>query len=383
MSAKKWRGTLAALLLVLILVAAAACGGGDEEEAAPPEPAPAEATEPTTAEESPAEETSEAEATDFEKIPRLDGKKIAYIQTGDVEYFESSMLGAQAAVEALGGEFVVYNSNYDAATELDNVRTAIAEGVDGILLFSVSRGALESSARLINDADIPVANYYGYVPDLDPELMDFWTGANAFDIGTLDGQAMAELLSEGDTVATVQGQLGRGEVEDYQEGFRQELAKKNIQIVAEPTSHWSRQEALEHAQDILVKFPDIKGMFCHNDDTTVGCVQALRQAGLQPGDIKMVTLNGSPTGIDLMEEGWLQANVTQPPPLESALAVRALAQIIGGVEIEYPVPCHTPISLITDADLDSLDPLISWTPTMTEQALMTPCANQTGDIFGS
>jgi ribose transport system substrate-binding protein len=312
------------------------------------------------------------------KIPSLEGKTIAYIQTSSVEYFERSAQGAKAAVEALGGKVVVYNSKYDPATEVANVRTAIAKKVDGILLFSISQGTLASSARLAKQAGIPVANYYGYTPKVDKKLVGFWTGGNAYDIGVLDGKAMAALLKKGDQVAAVQGQLGRGEVEQYQSGFESQLKPKGIEVVAKPTSHWSRQEAFQRTQEILTKYPQIKGLYCHNDDTMVGCVQALKQAGKKAGDVKLVTENGSPAGLDLIKQGWLQANVTLPPPLESAMAVRALAQLIGGQKVTYPVPCHTPISLVTKATLAKFPPEASWIPTKegTVKGLLTPCANQ-------
>jgi ribose transport system substrate-binding protein len=288
------------------------------------------------------------------------------------------MQGAKAAVRALGGKLLVYNSNYNAATEIANVRTAISKKVDGILLFSISQGTLTTSARLAQQAGIPVADYYGYTPAVKNAPVAFWTGANAYDIGVLDGKAMAAMLHKGDQVAAVQGQLGRGEVEDYQRGFESQVKKKGIVVVDKPTSHWSRQEALARAQELLTKYPNLKGLYCHNDDTTVGCVQALKQAGKKPGDVKMVTLNGSPTGIALIKQGWLQADVTQPPPLESALAVRALAQVIAGTAPKFPVPCYTPISLMTKASLSHLPPETTWIPTpkSTAIALKTPCANQ-------
>jgi len=311
-------------------------------------------------------------------IPSLKGKTIAYIQTGSVEYFLRSMQGAKAAVEALGGKIVVYNSNYKPDTEIANVRTAITKKVDGILLFSISQGTLTTSARLAHDAGIPVADYYGYTPAVKSLPVNFWTGAKPYDIGVLDGKAMAALLNKGDKVAAVQGQLGRGEVEDYERGFESQLKPKGIVVVAKPTSHWSRQEAIARAQELLTKYPDLKGLYCHNDDTTVGCVQALKRAGKKPGEVKMVTLNGSPTGIQLMKQGWLQADVTQPPPLESALAVRALAQVIAGKAPKFPVPCYTPISLIPPKTLAHLPLVTTWIPTAksTAAALQTPCANQ-------
>jgi len=265
-----------------------------------------------------------------------------------------------------------------------NVRTAVAKHVDGILLFSISQGTLASSARLAKQAGIPVADYYGYTPKVDKKLVGFWTGGDPYQIGVLDGKAMAALLKKGDKVAAVQGQLGRGEVEQYESGFESQLKLKGITVVAKPTSHWSRQQAYQRTQEILTKYPDIKGLYCHNDDTTVGCVQALKQAGKKPGDVKLVTENASPTGFQLMKQGWLQADVTLPPPLESALAVRALAQIIAKKNIAYPIPCHTPSQLITTASLSKVPPEASWivTKSGTIKALLTPCANQKS-IFGS
>ena len=108
-------------------------------------------------------------------MPSLKGKTIAYIQTGSVEYFLRSMQGAKAAVQALGGKFIAYNSNYDPATELANVRTAVAQHVDGILLFSISQGTLASSAKIAAQAGIPVADYYGYTPAMAKEPVAFWT----------------------------------------------------------------------------------------------------------------------------------------------------------------------------------------------------------------
>lgn len=317
-------------------------------------------------------------AGDLGKVPSLKGKTIAYIQTSSVEYFLRSAQGAKAAVEALGGRVIILNSNYDPATELSNVRTAIARHVDGILLFSISQGTLASSARLAAQAHIPVADYYGYTPKVDKNLVGFWTGGNAYDIGVLDGQAMAKMLKRGDEVATVQGQLGRGDVEGYETGFKKVMAQAGIKVVAEPTSHWSRQQALARAQELLTKYPNLKGLFCHNDDTTVGCVQALKQAGKKPGQIKLVTENASPTGVQLLKQGWLQADVALPPPLESSIAVRAVAQIIAGQHVKYPIPCYTPIGLITPANVSRMPAEDSWIVTKkgTLKALVTPCANQ-------
>ena len=312
------------------------------------------------------------------KVPSLQGKTICYIQTASVEYFSQSRDGARLATQALGGKFITFNSLYQPPTELKNVQDCITRHVDGILLFSISKATLTSAARLAKRAGISVVDFYGYVPGTPKDLVNAWVGAHALNAGLLDGQAMVKALGKcaGCKVAQVQGQLGRGEVEDYARGFDQVTKKAGYVDVAKPTSHWSRKEAFDRMQEILSKYPDIKGVFCHNDDTMVGCVQALKQAGKKPGEVKLVTLNASSSGIDLLKQGWLQGDVGWSPSQEGAIATRLLAQAIAKQSVKVPVPCFTPLKLITPSNIPQAVP---WTPTLSlaKKWLYVPCENQT------
>jgi len=56
-------------------------------------------------------------------------------------------------------------------------------------------------------------------------------------------------------------------------------------------------------------------VFFHNDDMAIGAVEAIKAAGIQPGDLVMISVDGTRGGFQLMLDGWLQADVECNPLL--------------------------------------------------------------------
>ncbi|MEA2393704.1 MAG: ribose transport system substrate-binding protein [Solirubrobacteraceae bacterium] len=326
-------------------------------------------------------------ADELAKLPRLDGKTVAYISILPIEYLSTSYNAARAAVEELGGKFEVYNSDADPNKELANVKTAIAKGADALLVFSTSPGAIPNIAKIAHAAKVPILHYYSYVDAVaDKSVVDAWLGADATEIGRRVGELMASKLKSGDEVAAIKGFPGTAEVTLYQKGFEEVMKAKGIKVVAQPTSNWDRQKAFQEAQQILSRYPNIKGLFCHNDDTMAGCVSALRQAGKRPGDVVLATLNVSPTGIEFIKQGWMVGGVQQSPPLESAIGARLIAQMLAGEkpELQSVNRCWDDAATVTKDKLASLDPVTTWTFTKEtiKEALVRPCVGQTS-IFAA
>jgi ABC-type sugar transport system substrate-binding protein len=295
------------------------------------------------------------------KAPSLKGKTICYIKEGDVPYFNDHVLGAKLAVTALGGKFVTLNSNFKPATELANVQDCITQNVDGILLFSISEGTLESSSRLAKRAGIPVVDFYGQGPGIEKDLVSAWVGGDSYgQVGLPLGKALAKLIPKGAPVAQIEGLRGRYDVIGYTTGFKNAMKQSDHKIVASPTSNWSRSEAFTQMGLILQKYPHIAGVFCQNDDTTAGCVRALQQAGYKPEQVKMVTCNNSPTGISLVKQGWLQVDACWSPSEESTIGTHLLALLLKNPNASLPIPCHPPSVIVTKKSLAGAPP---WHPT--------------------
>ena len=76
----------------------------------------------------------------------------------------------------------------------------------------------------------------------------------------------------------------------------------------------------------------IDGVFFHNDDMAIGAVEAIKAAGIKPGDLKMVSVDGTRGGFQLMIDGWLQADVECNPLLGPQVMDLAL-KLMNGEEI--------------------------------------------------
>ena len=120
-----------------------------------------------------------------------------------------------------------------------------------------------------------------------------------------EGERCAELIGEkipDAKVVELRGIEGTSSVAGREKGFRDVMAEQypDMEIVVEQTANFSRQEAMDAMANILqAKGPDaIDAVYCHNDEMALGAVQAIKDAGLTPGEDSLVV------GIDGQKEAW-------------------------------------------------------------------------------
>jgi ribose transport system substrate-binding protein len=362
-----------ALLAFVLAIALAACGGGSSssssESSGSSEPASSSSESSSDGSSTPAaEETagSPATASTTENPPSLEGKKIAYIETGPIPYYEYTKESIEKAGEMLGAEVKVYNSNFESQKELANVEAAITEQVDGLVIEPYSAALGKASLRLTDRAEIPTVALYAYSPEIEEEAVQFQQ-ANYPESGCLVGEAMKELVPSGE-VAIITGTPGRGEVEAFSKAFRECVGNK-VEVVAEVNGNWDRQTSASAAQDLITKYPNLKGIFVQNEDMALGVIPAL---GSKASQITIISQNGSPEGEKAVEEGKIQASVGWSPSAEGAMTVRALAESLSGVEVA-PKLCLTPFAVDTPEEPHKSMPWEVTTQNI-ETAFKTPCA---------
>ena len=128
---KNIKKILAALLAAAMLFSLAACSSGNDEKA---DPEPAE------------EGTSE----------NSDGVKIGYISPGPDTWYLRAEEGAKWACEKAGAEFLSVNSNRDSEQEQTNIDYLIDEGVDCIVILSLTGVSLCRRLQISSMTDMPV-----------------------------------------------------------------------------------------------------------------------------------------------------------------------------------------------------------------------------------
>jgi ribose transport system substrate-binding protein len=339
------RRRTAAACAVAVALTFAACGDGDDE-----------ASGDTAAKADPAAGTTS-----------LEGKTIAYVQTGPIPYYEYTKQGIEKAGELLGAsEVKTYDSEFSTEQELANVRTAITEQVDGLILEPVAAGTAKGELRLTERAGIPTIVLYGHTPEGEDDAAGFQQTRYA-DTGCAAGEQMKELQPSGN-VAVITGTAGRGDAEGFTDGFKQCLGDQS-RVVAVLDGDYDRQRASDAARDLITKYPDLSGLFVHNEDMSLGVISAL---GAKAADVTIVTQNGSPEGLEAVAAGKIKATVGWSPSAEGAMATRLLAQAINGDETA-PKLCLTPFAIDTPEEPDASAP---WevTDANIQTALDTDCA---------
>jgi simple sugar transport system substrate-binding protein len=81
---------------------------------------------------------------------------------------------------------------------------------------------------------------------------------------------------------------------------------------------------------------DFQGIEIQNDDMGLGAIEALKAAGVKPGDLKIVSFDGTRGGFQAMVDGWFNADVECNPLLGPQVAEMAL-KLMNGQSIDHEV----------------------------------------------
>ena len=134
-------------------------------------------------------------------------------------------------------------------------------------------------------------------------------------------------------ILELSGTTGSGAAVGRAKGFREAL-NPNIKILHCQTGNFTRAEGKPVMEAFLKKYAgQIQGVFFHNDDMAIGAVEAIKAAGIKPGDLKMISIDGTRGGFQLMIDGWVQADVECNPLLGPQVIEMAL-KLMNAIEEE-------------------------------------------------
>jgi galactofuranose transport system substrate-binding protein len=215
----------------------------------------------------------------------------------------------------LGVRLIFSDAQQKQENQISALRACIQQGVDVIALPPVVETGWDAVLNEAKTAKIPVIIVDRSVKTDDKTLYAAHIGSNMELEGKKSGEEMNKLLPNGGDIIELSGTTGSGAAVGRAKGFRETLAK-NINILDSQTGNFTRAEGKPVMEAFLKKYADkIKGAFIHNDDMAVGAIEAMKAAGVKPGDIKIVSVDGTRGGFQAMIDGWIQADVECNPLL--------------------------------------------------------------------
>jgi simple sugar transport system substrate-binding protein len=307
-------------LLMVMVASLVAC-------AAPATPAPAA--------EAPAAEAPAAAAPAAKELTYKD-MTLCYPQLGaESDWRTANTASFKETAEKLGVKLIFSDAQQKQENQISALRSCIQQGVNAIALPPVVEDGWDAVLQEAKDAGIPVIIVDRSVK-ADASLYAAHIGSNMVIEGEKAGTEMNKLLPEGGKIIELSGTTGSGAATGRAEGFRKTLAK-NIEIIDTQTGNFTRAEGKPVMEAFLKKYgADIKGAFIHNDDMAIGAIEAMKAAGLKPGDIKVISVDGTRGGFQAMADGWIQVDV-ECNPLLGPQTIELALNILNGKPYEKEV----------------------------------------------
>ena len=211
-------------------------------------------------------------------------------------------------------QLVFSDAQQKQENQISAIRSCIQQGVSVIALPPVVETGWDAVLQEAKDANIPVIVVDRSV-SADASMYAAHIGSDMEIEGKRSAAEFNKLLPNGGNILELSGTTGSGAAVGRAKGFREAL-NANIKILDSQTGNFTRAEGKPVMEAFLKKYAgQIQGVFFHNDDMAIGAVEAIKAAGLKPGDLKMVSIDGTRGGFQLMIDGWLQADVECNPLL--------------------------------------------------------------------
>ncbi len=303
---KKKMSKHVALLLAAAMTAGslAGCSGG---QSAPTGTTAAEAKAEDTKAEEPAgsTETAKTEEGTGDKV------KIAFIpQLIGIPYFSAMESGGKKAAEDLGVEFLYTGSTQASAAEQVKIMDSlIKQGVNAISLSVLDSSSTNPYIKKAQEAGIKVYTSDSDAPD---STRDFYVAqALDKDLGTTLMDCLGEQMGGSGKVGIVSGESTATNLNTWIDYIKQRQEEKypDIEIVdIRYTQGGSSEQALKQAQELMTRYPDLKGLVAVASSTIPGVAQAVQQEG-KAGEVAVIGYGSPATVKPFIESGVMKQSV--------------------------------------------------------------------------
>jgi galactofuranose transport system substrate-binding protein len=198
--------------------------------------------------------------------------------------------------------------------QLRAVRAFIAQGVDAIIIAPVVVTGWDQVLREAQEAEIPV-----FLVDRDVDVEDkslYVTRISAdFNLeGKLAGAWLAAKSLGNCKVVELQGTTGSAPAIERKGGFEAVIGQfPAMEIVATQSGDFTTEGGKKVMEAFIKSTNNLDGIcasFAHNDNMQLGAIQAMKEAGLNPGeDILMVSVDYVPAIKEALDAGEANASV--------------------------------------------------------------------------
>jgi ribose transport system substrate-binding protein len=224
--------------------------------------------------------------------------------TGGVDFF------AQQAIDRLQKAYS--NVKFVLATAPDSTKQAAdledmvsTRNIDGLVILPGDPDAMTASIKKVKDAGKWVTVIDRQLSQSDIE--DLYVAGDNPGLGATTAAYFKQAMPNGGNIVVLRGApipIDKQRVDAFMDGIK----GTNIKVLDSQFANWNRDDGYKIMQDFLTKYPNIDAVWAQDDDTLVGALKAIKEAG-RDGKIWAVGGAGMNQIVKMVEAGSKQVPV--------------------------------------------------------------------------
>lgn len=311
--------TLALILAVVLVLALASCAA----------PAAQQTEKPA--------ETTTAQTTETPAAASDDGKITIFFTNAilTAPYCAVQLQAMQNYAAENNIDLQVADGKEDAQTQLDQIKNAVTQGVDGVIYFPGDQASTIPVVRYLSESGVPFIVLNSKVDESVQDLVPCYVGSDYKAMGKVAGEIACDTLGdEGGNIVIINGLAGTEVAMSTGEGFEEAISTNpNIKVLADQPADWDTAKAMTIMEDYITTFGDqINLVFAMDGGMAKGAAQALQNAGLY-GKIPLVTSDQGQFALDAIAAGDMAGTAKQDPQEEGVLAIQTVLKVINGEDV--------------------------------------------------
>ena len=262
--------------------------------------------------------------------------------------------GIQAHAKEIGVDVQIEDAGNDVAKQLDQIKNFAASGVTAIIVNPVDTSATQAMSDAAAAAKVPLV-YVNRQPvnvDTLPDNQAF-VASNEADSGTLETKQICKLLAAAGkkeaNIYVLQGELSNQAAVQRTKDIHEVMAGPDcgvkLNIIAEQTANWSRDEAQNLMTNWLASNKPFDAVIANNDEMAIGVINALKAAGKKPSDTPVGGVDATQDALAAMAAGDLMATVFQNAAGQGSGSLDTAIKLSKGEKVDKKV--YIPFELVT------------------------------------
>jgi simple sugar transport system substrate-binding protein len=246
---------------------------------------------------------------------------------------ETNSIRTEAAKR--GVELKFADAQGKQANQIQALTSFIAQKVDFIVLAPVVETGWEVVLQQAKDAKIPVILVDRGIKVTDDSLYTTLIASDFVEEGRMAAEWLAKRTNGKANIVELQGTTGSAPAIDRQKGFLEVLQKyPDMKVIKSQSADFTRAKGKE-VMEAFIKSDraNIQAVYAHNDDMALGAIQALEEAGMNPGkDVVLISIDAVKAAFEAMVAGKLNATV-ECNPLMGPLVFDTINKVRAGEKV--------------------------------------------------